>query len=80
MVTMIACKHDKFTTKRYIFREVVHRETQINFTIINWGKQNRTNLHLERQNNLINYVNIDLRHQYEISGAEVQTSLLARCL
>ena len=38
MVTMIACKHDKSTTKRYIFTEVVHRETQINFTIINRGK------------------------------------------
>ena len=38
MVTMIAYKHDKSTTKRYIFREVVRRETQINFTIINRGK------------------------------------------
>ena len=31
-------KHDKSNTKPYIFTEVVHRETQIKFTIINRGK------------------------------------------
>ena len=40
--------------------------------------QNWTNLYLEPHDYRIYYVNIDLRHQYEISVAESQTFLLGK--
>ena len=40
--------------------------------------QNWTNLYLERHDYRIYYVNINLRHQYEISAAESQTCLRAK--
>ena len=43
---------------------------------IDQAKQNRTNLYLEPYVYQTNCVNSDLRHQYGISVAEAQTSLL----
>ena len=62
----------------FFFRaSVINRRTQ-NFTIIDQEKQNRTNLHLEPHDYRINYVNIDLRHEYGIYAAKAQTSLIVK--
>ena len=41
--------------------------------------QNQTNLHLKPHDCRIYYVNIDLRHWYDISVAELQRFLLVKC-
>ena len=41
--------------------------------------QNWTKLYLEPHDYRIFYVNIDLRHQYGMSAAELQTFLHAKC-
>ena len=57
--------------------ELVRWRTQ-NFTIIDQEKHELTNFLLEPQDYRVYYVNIDLRHQYGISVAEAQASLLAK--
>ena len=57
---------------------LVPRKIQ-NVTIIVQDKQKKgTNLHEEPRDYRINYVNIDLRHQYGIPVADAQTSLLVK--
>ena len=57
---------------------LVPRKIQ-NVTIIVQDKQKKgTNLHEEPRDYRINYVNIDLRHQYGIPVADAQTSVLVK--
>ena len=51
---------------------VINRRTQT-FTIIDQEKHKIEQIYI-----WINYVNIDLRHQYGISAAKAQTSLLVK--
>ena len=64
--------------KRYLhFAEAcLQKNTKLN-TIIVQEKQNWSSFHEKPHDNWINYANIDLRHQYGISVAEEQMSLLA---
>ena len=60
-----------------VLLELVRKRSR-DFTIINQEKQDQTNLNLEPHDYRIYYVNIDLRHQYGISVAELQTFLLVK--
>ena len=86
----VKCKHDESLTKQSICVEYsllykkhlsfagAHSHNTTLFRNRPGETWNWTNLHLEPHDYRIYYVNIDLRHQYGISVAELQTFLLAK--
>ena len=66
-VTKVKCKRDKSPKQGLFLEYILRRKSKLD---------HKANLHLEPHDYKINYVNIDLRHQYGISVLAEHTSLL----